>query len=190
MSNFKKKIKSDILNDLDTPNVLESVKSNATFLNTNVSSPKVKTFNFRRLSRVLTVSLSVAAIVIVGILILPNMGLGNSSNDAMKEPESIPYEDDFDKKDKHDNSDSSDYEDETRRNEPSYSGGETILVEEFVSQYYNDVVTNSLDISALSDLYQTVYNDVEKGMTLDEILLELGTTNEESITNIYNYLTK
>lgn len=192
MSKFKKKIKYDILNELDTPDVLESIKNKVDISNVQTVEAKPKRFSSLKLARVLTIGISFAALVIVGILILPSMSMKNASMsdkqsnwDMAPESKDETYGSDIPIYEPGSTKDGEIDSDESKKRENS-----EITTEDVKYYYYSNVITEVLSSDELIDLYDSILIDIENNKSLDEIIEENGNEHIESITLIYNYLTK
>ena len=179
----EKKIKEDIINELDIPDVLDKVRPLAIDKVMELEEEKQTVrLNFHRPAKIFaTCFASVIAVVLIVVL-----GFNLTSNKSSR-----MYEADY--------ANSADAS-ESIPNESSYgkpnSKDEKISTEDldsFKAEYFESITENKLSDEALETYYNEISSYISQGKTLEEVI-DIYSTNEEldddSITFIYNSLNK
>lgn len=192
MKKYEKRIRDDILNEMDIPNVLDKVKpyadEQASLMQEN---RKTIHLNFRRPARILATCLACfigVAIVMVITISAKNGNVFSNFKSAYEAKDSAPNAAERDVFDKEDANSSL----APSENEPQYQ--DSSLSEEFLMYYYSNVQNDHLTNEELEKYSEEIQGYVANNKTLSEVLdmykINESIEHEESITVIYNYYTK
>ncbi len=179
----EKKIKEDILNEIDVPNVLSKVRPYAQEQSTEFGSKKIRYFS---LSKILTASFA-GLVGVIALIILIQNGFSKSNFLDMSEKSYEVGENsgkDFS------------YDNEPGLN-PQAPGNETSNDDTKESQkdlynYYSGVVGNKLSEEKINNYYFEIKQYMNEGKTKEEIIEiyeeENSEIDQESIETIYAYI--
>lgn len=180
----ERKIKEEVLKELEVPNILQKIKpvanEQATIYQENNKTIRL---NFQRPARILVTC--VACLIGVMIFILVGVSINNNKPVA-KDSENASFDSNF--------SDSAEHQDKAEQYTASPSEPELTISPEFESYYNSKVTTDVLSSDDLKNYYSQISSYVSNNKTLDEILNyyqeDDECMHEESIRIIYEYLTK
>ena len=187
MTLIEKKIKEDILNELEIPNVLNRVRPYAIEECKSFGSKKIRVYSVRRF---LVPSLA----GVVGVFLVVMLILIGSSNGKMFDGLAIMSNNkSYDMAENGASRDSAPQQ--PAPNEDMYSGdvkdGETASEPINISlydYYLGNVETNVLTESEVNNYYNEIVTYVNEGKNKDDIALLYGENIQESIKIIYDYI--
>ena len=191
----ERKIKEDIINEMDIPNVLDKVRPLALNKAQELSEERrTVTLNFHRPAKIFATCLASVVglflIIIIGINVAGgkyssqkyDMENKASSNDMAVPNEDAEYE--VGQRDKNTQESSS---------LPNEKPGTNEFLD-FKNSYYESDISNKITENELFSYYSDISTYVNQGKSLEEILEYYNDENNvsylDSITYIYNYLNK